>query len=144
MKVGKTKYNELLDNIGSTLQKARDNAIKAINTELVKANWEIGRRIVEFEQHGKDRAKYGDELLVTLSSDLKTRFGKGFSRSSLQLMRLFYIKYPTFRTVPGKLVNSPDSVWQICKKPDAVRHIIKLEPLCRITNCFRRPGKKFL
>ena len=103
MKVGKTKYNELLDSIGSTLLKARENAIKAINTQLVKANWEIGRHIVEFEQHGKDRAKYGDELLVTLSSDLKTRFGKGFSRSSLQLMRLFYIKYPTFRTVPGKL-----------------------------------------
>lgn len=39
MKISKTKYNELLENIGSTLQKARENAVKAINSELVKANW---------------------------------------------------------------------------------------------------------
>ena len=102
MKPTVNKYNQLLDNIGSTLQKARENAIKAINTELVKANWEIGRHIVEFEQQGKERAEYGSELLVSLSKDLKTKFGKGFSRSNLQLMRLFYIKYPNFQTVFGK------------------------------------------
>ena len=102
MNLSKNKYNQLLDNIGSTLQKARENAIKAINTELVKANWEIGRHIVEFEQQGKERAEYGTELLVSLSKDLKTKFGKGFSRSNLQLMRLFYIKYPNFQTVFGK------------------------------------------
>ena len=102
MKPGVNKYNQLLDNIGFTLQKARENAIKAINTELVKANWEIGRYIVEFEQQGKERAGYGSELLVSLSKDLKIEFGKGFSRSNLQLMRLFYIKYPNFQTVFGK------------------------------------------
>ncbi len=102
MKLGKNTYNKLLESIGATLQKARENAIKAINTELVKANWEIGRHIVEFEQQGKERAGYGTELLVSLSKDLKTKFGKGFSRSNLQLMRLFYIKYPNFQTVFGK------------------------------------------
>lgn len=102
MKLISNKYNQLLDNIGSTLQKARENAIKAINTELVKANWEIGRHIVEFEQQGKERAAYGTELLVSLSKDLKIRFGKGFSRSNLQLMRLFYIKYPNFQALFGK------------------------------------------
>ena len=92
-------YHRLLDNIGSSLQRARENAAKAINAELVRANWEIGRHIVEFEQHGKERAEYGSELLVRLSSDLKQRFGKGFSRSNLQLMRLFYLKYPNLREV---------------------------------------------
>ncbi len=72
----------------------------------MKANWEIGRHIVEFEQHGKERAEYGTELLVSLSKDLKVKFGKGFSRSNLQLMRLFYIKYPNFQTVSGKSVKS--------------------------------------
>lgn len=62
----------------------------------------IGRYIVEFEQQGKERAEYGSELLVSLSKDLKTKFGKGFSRSNLQLMWLFYIKYPNFQTVFGK------------------------------------------
>lgn len=102
MKINKPIYNQLLDNIGSALQKARENAIKAINTELVNANWQIGKHIVEFEQQGKERAEYGAELLVSLSKDLKARFGKGFSRSSLQLMRLFYIKYPNFQAVFGK------------------------------------------
>jgi len=102
MGFSKNKYDQLLNNIGSMLQKARENAIKAINTELLVANWEIGKYIVEYEQQGKERAAYGTELLVSLSNDLKTRFGKGYSRSNLQLMRLFYIKYPDFQTVIGK------------------------------------------
>ena len=71
MKPTSNKYNQLLDNIGSTLQKARENAIKAINTELVKANWEIGRHIVEFEQHGKEKADYGSALLDSFISNTK-------------------------------------------------------------------------
>ncbi len=106
MRRTRNKYYKLLDTIGSTLQKARENAVKAINTELIIANWEIGRHIVEFEQHGNERAEYGSELLATLSTDLKMRFGKGFSRSNLQLMRLFYIKYPKFQTMSGKFQKS--------------------------------------
>ncbi|MBN8700644.1 MAG: DUF1016 family protein [Chitinophagales bacterium] len=103
MKLSATKYNQLLDNIGSTLQKARENAIKAINTELVKANWVIGRHIVEFEQQGKEKAEYGSSLLTSLAKDLKTKYGKGFSKSNIYLCRLFYSKYPKFQTVSGKL-----------------------------------------
>ena len=55
-------YGNTRKALESALQKARENAIKAINTELVKANWEIGRYIVEFEQHGKEKADYGSAL----------------------------------------------------------------------------------
>jgi predicted nuclease of restriction endonuclease-like (RecB) superfamily len=103
MKPSVNKYNQLLVNIGSTLQKAKENAIKAINTELVKANWEIGRHIVEFEQHGKEKADYGSALLTSLAKDLKTKYGKGFSKSNIYLCRLFYAKYQKFQTVSGKL-----------------------------------------
>lgn len=103
MNLRKNKYNQLLDNIGSALQKARENAIKAINTELVKANWEIGKHIVEFEQQGKEKADYGSALLTTLARDLKTKYGKGFSKSNIYLCRLFYIRYQKFQTVSGKL-----------------------------------------
>lgn len=96
MVLSKNSYDVLLDDIGSTLMLARTNAVQAINTELVKANWKIGRHIVEYEQHGNKRAEYGKELLVRLSADLKNNFGRGFSRSNLQLMRQFYIKYPDF------------------------------------------------
>jgi len=44
MKLNKNKYNDLLDNIGQAIETARQNAVKAVNTELVKANWEIGRQ----------------------------------------------------------------------------------------------------
>ncbi|ETN57896.1 hypothetical protein AND_010527 [Anopheles darlingi] len=78
---------DLLDSIGSTIEVARQNAVKAVNTELVKANWEIGRHIVEYEQHGEERAEYGSNLLATLSKDLRQRYGKGFGRRNILDMR---------------------------------------------------------
>ncbi|MDB5208503.1 MAG: hypothetical protein JWR72_3578 [Flavisolibacter sp.] len=62
----KPKYKKLLLDIGLAIETARQNAIKAINTELVKGNWEIGRQIVEFEQQGQERAEYGSDLLARL------------------------------------------------------------------------------
>ncbi len=80
-----------------------DGAIRAINTELVKANWEIGKHIVEFEQEGREKAEYGSSLLTTLAKDLKIKHGKGFSKSNIYLCRQFYLKYQKFQTVSGKL-----------------------------------------
>lgn len=103
MELSEDKYTVLLSNIAVTLQKARANAVKAINAELVKANWEIGRNIVDFEQLGKDKAEYGSALLTNLAKDLKLKHGKGFSKSNIYLCRQFYLKYPIFQTVSGKL-----------------------------------------
>lgn len=97
------RYKMLLDNIGITLQEARQNAIRAVKRELVKANWDIGRHIVEYEQHGKERAEYGSSLLTNLSRDLKLAYGRGFGKSNIYLCRQFYLKYPIFQTVSGKL-----------------------------------------
>jgi predicted nuclease of restriction endonuclease-like (RecB) superfamily len=96
-------YSQLLESIGTALQEARRRAVKAINIELLRANWEIGRFIVEYEQHGNDKATYGSFLLENLSKDLKQRFGKGFSKSNVYLMRQFFIKFPIFQTLSGKL-----------------------------------------
>ncbi len=103
MSLSKQRYIELIDSIGSTLQRARENAVKAINNELVEANWKIGQYIVEYEQDGKEKADYGTALLTNLAKDLKVKYGKGFSKSSIYLCRQFYIKYPIFQTVSGKL-----------------------------------------
>lgn len=103
MNISIQKYTTLVESIGSTLQRARENAVQAINKELVKANWEIGRHIVEFEQEGKEKAEYGSSLLASLANDLKTKYGKGFSKSNIYLCRQFYIKYQKFQTVSGKL-----------------------------------------
>ena len=70
---------------------------------LVETYWQIGQYIVEFEQKGNERAEYGSRLLTQLSRDLKTAYGKGFSRSNLQYMRLFYLSYKNYQTLSGKL-----------------------------------------
>jgi predicted nuclease of restriction endonuclease-like (RecB) superfamily len=103
MDPGKKKYSDLLDSIGQTIETAREHAAKAVNTALVKANWEIGRHIVEFEQHGNERAEYGSDLLARLSKDLKLRYGKGFGRRNVLDMRRFYLAYPKWQTVSAKL-----------------------------------------
>ena len=105
MKSLKTKpnYKKLLVNIGLSIEAARQNAVKAINTELVKANWEIGRHIVEFEQQGQERAEYRSALLARLSKDLKHLYGKGFGRRNILDMRRFYLAYQKWQTVSAKL-----------------------------------------
>ncbi|KAA5536859.1 DUF1016 domain-containing protein [Taibaiella lutea] len=103
MNSANSEYYNLINNIGSSLIKARENAIRAINIELVKANWEIGRQIVEYEQKGNEKAEYGSALLTNLSKDLKNKYGRGFSKSNIYLFRQFFIKYPIFQTLSGKL-----------------------------------------
>ncbi len=96
-------YKNLLSKIGNTYTQAKENATKAVNTELIKAYWDIGNYIVEYEQKGKIKADYGDKLILQLSSDLKLQYGKGFSKSNMVYMRLFYIKYPNYKLVSKKL-----------------------------------------
>ncbi|HUX54614.1 MAG TPA: PDDEXK nuclease domain-containing protein [Williamwhitmania sp.] len=96
-------YQKLVDTIGVTIQTARMRAVQAVNSELLRANWEIGKYLIEYEQHGNEKAEYGSSLLTNLSTDLKRRFGKGFSKSNIYLMRQFYLKYPIFQSVTGKL-----------------------------------------
>ena len=97
------EYNLLIENIGIVFQKAKNNAISAVNTEMLFAYWEIGKYIIEFEQGGKLKAEYGKKLLVSLSKDLSLAYGKGFSRSNLQYMRILYNSYPIRQMLSGKL-----------------------------------------
>jgi predicted nuclease of restriction endonuclease-like (RecB) superfamily len=80
----------LYADIKSILEQARGNAIRAVNFSMVIAYWEIGKRIVEEEQHGSKRAVFGQATLKQLSVRLSSEFGKGFDESNLRNMRLFY------------------------------------------------------
>jgi F0F1-type ATP synthase membrane subunit b/b' len=75
--------------IKQILAKARQKAYSAVNTAMVEAYWLVGKRIVEEEQNGEDRAAYGKEMLKNLSRELMTEFGKGFSERSLREFRQF-------------------------------------------------------
>lgn len=87
-------YKVLVSQISATYDQGRQQAIQTVNLQLVTTYWEIGRYIVEFEQGGLERAVYGKSLINTLATDLSRLHGKGFSRSNLIYMRLFYLEYP--------------------------------------------------
>ena len=100
------EYNTLVDKISDLWEEAKRTAVLAVNSELLKANWQTGRYIVEFEQGGAVKAQYGKQLLVNLSKDLTARRGKGFSRSNLTYMRKLYITFPKCETLSHKLTWS--------------------------------------
>ena len=84
---------DFLKNVSGVLEKAKQNAKTAVNLSMVYAYYEIGRMIVEEEQHGENRAAYGQQLLKGLSEYLTESFGKGFSVGNLKNIRQFYKVY---------------------------------------------------
>jgi predicted nuclease of restriction endonuclease-like (RecB) superfamily len=95
-------YTQLISGVGLLLEKARKDVYYSINQVLVKTYWEIGRRIVEFEQGG-EKAEYGSGLLDKLSMDLTEGYGKGFSAYNLRKIRSFYLSFRKWATVSPKL-----------------------------------------
>lgn len=85
--------NDFIGGIRVLLVEARQSVVKQVNATMIKTYYEIGRRIVEQEQQGKEVANYGDYILVRLSESLSGSFGKGFSKRNLELMRQFYLTY---------------------------------------------------
>ena len=101
--------NNYINEIKKILKNARQKAYTAVNSVMVEAYWEIGRRIVEEEQNGKERAEYGKEILQNLSKELTEEFGKGYSYRTLREIRQFYLMFSDFekwRTVSAKLTWS--------------------------------------
>jgi predicted nuclease of restriction endonuclease-like (RecB) superfamily len=97
-------FDELIDNVYQTHCLLQQNALKAINLNLTIRNWLIGCYIVEFEQNGEDRAKYGTRLLEEMAKRVKAKGVKGLNRRALQSCRLFYVSYPQiWRSVTAKL-----------------------------------------
>lgn len=90
--------------IVALLEAARRAAARSVNALMTATYWAVGRRIVEFEQGGQERAAYGEALIVRLSADLTARFGRGFSRQNLQQMRQFYLSWP-----PERLLQMPSA-----------------------------------
>ena len=91
--------NNYINEIKKILKNARQKAYTAVNSAMVEAYWEIGRRIVEEEQRGKERAEYGKEIVKNLSKELTEEFGKGFSRRTLWEMRKLYVYFSDYEKV---------------------------------------------
>ena len=98
---GPAEYGGLVTGISDLLEQARRSTARTSNNILTATYWDIGRRIVDFEQGGKARAEYGEGLLKCLAQDLTARFGRGFSKSNLFQMRGFYSGWEIFQTPSG-------------------------------------------
>ena len=90
-------YHALVESIVALHRESSGRAALAVNRWLILRNWVIGAHLVEFEQNGEDRAKYGARLLTELAHDLKRRSVSGSSTEMLGRMRLFYRAFPQLR-----------------------------------------------
>ncbi len=114
-----TGYDAMLSGVAGLLEEARRNSVRAVNAIMTATYWEIGRRIVEYEQQGRLRAQYGTQLLERLSLDLNKRFGRGFSVINLRTMRRFYEYWHDVR------IRQTVSVESISRKNNAERQILQ-------------------
>jgi predicted nuclease of restriction endonuclease-like (RecB) superfamily len=104
-----SNYDSLIGAIRSLVETARHSAARSVNALMTATYWEIGLRIVEFEQGGRERAIYGAMLLSKLSEDLSERLGRGFSRDNLESMGLFYLTFPPAQISDTLSRKSPGS-----------------------------------
>lgn len=124
-----TDYATVHTDIVQLLESARRAAARSVNALMTASYWEIGRRIVEFEQRGQGRATYGEALMVRLATDLSARFGRGFSKRNLEQMRLFYQAWPAERiywTLSNKSVSP--QIAQTLSAQSAHAQILKAPP----------------
>lgn len=97
------KDSNLLNDIRAIINEARKRVVYTVNTAMVISYWEIGRRIVEEEQKGSNRAEYGKYLIQNLAAILTNEYGKGFSETNLKYFRLFYQTFPIRHSLRDEL-----------------------------------------
>ena len=105
--------------IARILETARHNISRAVNFEMVRAYWLIGKEIVEEEQQGKKKAEYGRKLLENLSERLTTDFGRGFDESNLRNIRRFYLTYSNCDALRHELSWTHYRILMRIARPDA-------------------------
>jgi len=124
-------YAAIRAQIVEILQAARRAAARNVNSLMTAAHWEIGRRIIEYEQKGEVRAEYGEQLIERLAADLSRQFGRGFGARNLAQMRSFYLAWPEGKILQTLSAKS-DNPWnnnEIGGGPSTVKTLAEQFPL---------------
>jgi len=145
-----TSYGDIHTGIVDLLEAARRTAARSVNALMTASYWEIGRRIVEFEQGGEGRAEYGEALLKRLGDDLTRQFGRGFAWRNLTQMRAFYLAWPDeqiLQTVSAK--SSPPAIRQTPSEKSVVKAIgqtvsAQSLDLATLAACFPLPWSAYV
>ena len=98
-------YQKVITDIKGIISSGREVAYNATNKAMVFTYWHVGKRIVEQEQEGKERAKYGQALIKVLADELTKEYGKSFSKRNLQYFRKFYLAFPDEQIVNACVHN---------------------------------------
>ena len=98
-----TFNKKIIEDIKEVIVSSRQKVAYEVNNTMLLAYWNVGKIIVENEQNGNIKAEYGKQVMKELSKELRKILGSGFSVSNLFNMRRFYITYPKFQTLSGKL-----------------------------------------
>ncbi len=98
-----TSKDKLLRDIRDIIDAARMQAVRSVDFSRVQMYWQMGKRIFEEEQHGKDRADYGTYLIKRLAQQLQPEYGSGFSYRQLAFCRQFYRLYPIANALRSQL-----------------------------------------
>ena len=106
-------YEAVFGDVSKIIDAARESASRSVNAAMTAAYWLIGRRIVESEQSGEERAEYGAALVERLAEDLTAQFGRGFSLRNIYNMRLFYLAHP-----PDRILQTPSAKSALPRVPE--------------------------
>ena len=123
-------YQAIITDIKDIISSGQKIAYNATNKAMILTYWHVGKRIVEQEQNGNERAQYGQALIDALADELTKEYGKSFSKRNLQYFRKFYIAFPDERIVNAcvhnltwthfrSLLRVPDENWYYVKKRDS-------------------------
>jgi len=150
----RTDYHSVLVGMVDLLEVARHASARSVNSIMTITYWEIGRRIVESEQKRVGRAKYGEQLITQLATDLTKRFGRGFSKRSLEQMRLFYQLWPIAQTLSAQLepleprqnfrAGSEDDKRSKASVPSWLELPINESMICAAASCFSLPWSHYV
>ena len=104
-KLEKTKEISFINDVKKIVEQGRSIAYSGVNAVMIETYWQIGRRIVEQEQNGSERAEYGKQLIELLSAELTRTYGKGFSTRNLWLFKQFYLTFNDIEILHTRVQN---------------------------------------
>lgn len=133
-------YESVLADLVTLIDVGRSAALRSVNAIMTATYWAIGRRIVKDEQRGATRAGYGEALIARLSDDLRSRFGRGFGRNNLALMRAFYLsRRAIVRTASGTSAGLLEP-----RKFRTASGKFGLDELAALAQCFPLPWSHYV
>jgi len=103
--IEKTNCNAIVAEIRKIIEQGRSQAYAAINASMIFTYWNVGRRIVEEEQHGSARAEYGQELIRKLACELEQDYGNAFNYRNICNFRKFYLMFSDIEIVNARVHN---------------------------------------